>query len=63
MIKYSTVYEICESNLKKNSDKCQNKKIIESLWKLTFLSFSPNFGEKFEMKSLLKMLLTAFFKR
>jgi hypothetical protein len=34
-----------------NSDKSQNKKIIESLLKLTFLSFSPNFGENFEMES------------
>jgi hypothetical protein len=33
-----------------NSDKSQNKKIIESLLKLTFLSFSPNFGENFEME-------------
>jgi hypothetical protein len=33
------------------------------LCKLTFLSFSQNFVEKFDMKSSLEMLLTAFFKR
>jgi hypothetical protein len=56
MIKYSIAHEICEPNLEWNSDKSQNREIIESLFKLTFISFSPNFGEKFEMESSLGML-------
>jgi hypothetical protein len=39
MIKYPVAYEICELNLEWNSDKRQNKEIIESLLKLIFLSF------------------------
>jgi hypothetical protein len=56
MIKYSIAHEICEPNLNWNFDNRQNKEIIESLLKLTFLSFSPNFGENFEMESSLEML-------
>jgi hypothetical protein len=56
MIKYSIAHKICEPNLKWNSDKSQNIEIMESLLKLTFLSFSPNFGENFEMESSLEML-------
>jgi len=51
MIKYSIAHEICESNLERNSDKRQTRKIIENLLKLTFLSFSPNFSKIFEMES------------
>jgi hypothetical protein len=51
MIKYSIVHEICEPNLEWNSDKSQNREIIESLLKWSFLNFSLNFGKNFEMKS------------
>jgi hypothetical protein len=36
MIKYSMAREICESNLKWNSDKSQNREIIESLLESIF---------------------------
>jgi len=56
IIKYSIIHEICKPNLEWNSDKSQNREIIESFLKWNFLSFSPNFGENFEMESSLKML-------
>jgi hypothetical protein len=56
MIKYLIAHEICELNLKWYSNKKQNWEIIESLLKLTILSFSPNFGKNFEIESSLKML-------
>jgi hypothetical protein len=49
-------YEICEPNLKWNSDNRQNRKIINSLLKWDFLRYnSPKFSENFEIKSLLGM--------
>jgi hypothetical protein len=56
MIKYLITYKICGPNLEWNSDKSQNREIIESLLKWIFLSFSPNFGENFEIESSLRML-------
>jgi hypothetical protein len=47
MIKYSIAHE----NLKWNSDNNQNREIIESLLKLTFSNFLPNFGENFKIES------------
>jgi hypothetical protein len=56
MIKYSIAREICKPNLEWNYDKIQNREIISSLLKVSFLSFSPNFGENFEIKKWLGML-------
>jgi len=57
MIKYSIAHEICELSLEWNSDKSQNREIIESLLKFIFFwVFLVNFGENFEMESSLGML-------
>jgi hypothetical protein len=53
MIKYSIAREICKLNLECNSDKIQNREIIKSLLKASFL---PNFGENFEINKSLGML-------
>lgn len=58
MIKYPIAHKICESNFEWNSNKNQNREIIKSLLKFSFLSFLPIFDENFEMESWLEMLLT-----